>query len=73
MIVPREPANLEENAVTRYDDLAERQLRLGAVPLNEFINRVLISALRLGQAKAIQNGRFAVIQIRQSELCFRPL
>jgi hypothetical protein len=54
-------------------NLVERQARLGAVPLNEFIDRVSISALRLGRAKAIQDRRFAVVQIREAELCFRPL
>jgi hypothetical protein len=62
----------EEDAITGNDDLVEGQSWLGAIPLNKFINRVSISALRLGRAKAIQNRRFAVVQIREAELCFRP-
>src|SRR5271167_1184887 len=69
----RELAILEENAITGNHNLVERQARLGAVPLNELIDPVSISALRLGRAKAIQDRRFAVVQIRQAELCFRPL
>src|SRR5271167_4708099 len=69
----RELAILEEDAITGDHNLVERQARLGAVPLNEFIDPVSISALRLGRAKAIQDRRFAVVQIRQAELCFRPL
>src|SRR5271157_1932524 len=49
----RELAILEENAITGDHNLVERQAWLGAVPLNEFIDRVSISALRLGRAKAI--------------------
>ena len=44
---------LEEDAVAGDHSLVERQSRLGAVPLNEFIDRVSISPLRLGRAKAI--------------------
>src|SRR5664280_865687 len=69
----RELAILEENAITGDHNLVERQAWLGAVPLNEFIDRVSISALRLGRAKAIQDRRFAVVQIREAELCFWPL
>src|ERR1035441_8676624 len=69
----RELAILEENAITGDHNLVERQAWFGAVPLNEFIDRVSISALRLGRAKAIQDRRFAVVQIREAELCFRPL
>ena len=57
----RELAILEENAITGDHNLVERQAPLGAVPLSEFINRVSISALRLGRAKAIQYRRFAVV------------
>ena len=63
----------EENTVAGDHNLVKRQARLGAVPLNEFVDSVPISALRLGCAKAIQDRRFAVIQIREAELCFRPL
>ncbi len=66
-----ELAILEENAITGDHILVERQARLGAVPLNEFIDRVSISALRLGRAKAIQDRRFAVVQIREACCRFR--
>ena len=69
----RELAILEENAITGDHNLVERQARFGAVPLNEFIDRVSISALRLERAKAIEDRRFAVVQIWEAELCFRPL
>jgi hypothetical protein len=67
----RKLAILEDNAITGDHNLVERQAWLGAVPLDEFINCVSISALRLGRAKAIQDRRFAVVQIREIELCFR--
>src|SRR5271165_1642088 len=59
----RELAILEENAIAGDHNLVERQARLRAVPLNEFIDRMSISALRLGRTKAIQDRRFAVVQI----------
>ena len=71
--IGRKAANLKVNSVAGDYRLVERQAWLGTVPLNEFINRVSISALRLGRAKAIQDRRFAVVQIRGAELCFRPL
>ncbi len=58
-----EQAIFEENAIAGDHNLVERQAWLGAVPLNEFIDRVSISALRLGRAKAIQHRRFAVVEI----------
>jgi hypothetical protein len=39
---------LEENAVAGDHNLVERQARLGAVPLDEFINGVSIATLGLG-------------------------
>src|SRR5664280_2968747 len=63
---------LKEYAVTRNHNLVERQAWLGAVPLNKLINGVSVATLRLGRAKAIQNRRFAVIQIRQTEFCLGP-
>jgi hypothetical protein len=45
----------------------------GSEPLDEFVDRVPISALRLWRAKAIQDRLFAVIQVRKVELCFRSL
>src|ERR1017187_4120345 len=69
----REAAILKVNSITGDHNLVERQAWLGAVPLNEFIDRVSISTLRLGRAKAIQDRRFAVVQIREAKLCFRPL
>jgi len=43
--------------------LVDGEAWLAAVLLNEFIDRASISALRLGRAKAIQDRRFAVVQI----------
>jgi hypothetical protein len=43
----RELPILEENAVASNDNLVERQARLGAVPLNKFINGVSIAPLGL--------------------------
>jgi hypothetical protein len=60
----RELPILEENAVAGDHSLVERQARLGAVPLNKFINGVSVAPLGLGRTKAVQNRRFAVIQIR---------
>ena len=37
----------EEDAITGNDDLVEGQSRLGAIPVNKFINGVLIAALGL--------------------------
>ena len=44
----RELPILKEDAVPRNDNLVERESRLGAVPLNKFIDGVSISALGLG-------------------------
>src|SRR5215472_16983753 len=65
----RELPILKENAVTSDHDPVERQSRLGAVPLNEFIKGVSIATLGLGRTKAVQDCRFAVIQIRKTEFC----
>jgi hypothetical protein len=43
----RELPILEENAVAGDHNLVERQARLGAVPLNRFINRASIATLGL--------------------------
>jgi hypothetical protein len=63
----RQLSILKENAVTGHHGLAERQSRLGAVPLNKFIDGVSIAPLGLGRTKAVQDRRLAVIQVRKAE------
>jgi hypothetical protein len=43
----REVAIFKEDAITNNDNIVERQSRFGAVPLNEFIDGMSVSPLRL--------------------------
>jgi len=45
----RESAVLKGNAETRYNNLVERQPRLGIVPLHKFIDRMPITSLRFNR------------------------
>jgi hypothetical protein len=47
--------------------LAERQSRLGAVPLDEFVNSMPIAALGIGAGKAVEDRGFRGFEVGQSQ------
>ena len=55
------------HAIAHNDDAVESQPRLGAVPGDELVNGVLVDSARSWRAEAIENCRFAMIQIRQPQ------
>ena len=55
--------------MTGNDDLVERKMRPRIVALNELIDGVAVSALRLARAKAVEDGRSTVIKIRKTQSC----
>lgn len=61
------------NTVSGDHRLVERESRFGTVPMYELIDCLSIPSLRLGRTKTVKDGRSAVIQVRKSELCFRPV
>jgi hypothetical protein len=49
------------------DRFAERQARLGAVPLHEFVNRMPVTALGIGAGKAVEHRGFRGFEVGQSQ------
>ena len=56
------------DSVSSNDGFVEGQARLRAIPQNEFINRVLITALRLEGSQAGEYGCFGLLEIGKSSL-----
>jgi len=55
------------HAIAHHDDAVEGQSRLGAVPGDELVDGVLVDSTRSWRAEAIENCRFAMIQVGQAE------
>src|SRR5580704_13401287 len=56
-------------SIAHYHSPVERQARLGAVPINEFVDDVPISPLRIKVRQAVQHCGLCVFQIRQTKNC----
>ena len=54
-------------AIAHHHDPVESQPWLGAIPGDELIDGILIDAARSWRAETVENGGFAVIEIRQAE------
>src|SRR5262249_48005661 len=50
---------------------AERQPRLGTIPVHEFVNRVPVAALSIGTGKAVEDRGFRDFEVWQSQHRFR--
>ena len=55
------------HAITHDDDAVECQPGLGPVPGDELVDGVLVDSARGWRAEAVENCRFAMIQIRQPQ------
>lgn len=53
-----EVAGFQMHSVPDNHGLAERQPRLGTIPIHELVNRVPVAALSIGAGKAIEDRRF---------------
>src|SRR5260370_31881329 len=60
-------ACFQVHSVTDDYSLAERQSRLRAVPVNEFINGMAIAALSVRAGETVENGGFGDFEIWQSQ------
>src|ERR1017187_7786114 len=60
-------ARFQVHPVTHDNRLAERQSRLRAVPVHEFINGMTIAALSVRVGETVENGRFGDLDIWQSQ------
>jgi hypothetical protein len=49
------PTTLQVNAISEDDAPTERESRLRAVPLDELVDRVLVSSLRVDRTEAVQD------------------
>ena len=50
---------------------AERQPRLGTIPIHEFVNRVAVAALSIGTGKAVEDSGFRDFEVWQPQDRFR--
>ena len=72
LIVPgSEIAGFQMHSVPDDHRLAERQPRLGAIPLHEFVNRMPIAALGIGTGKAVEDSGFRDFEVWQPQDRFR--
>ena len=62
-----EIAGLQMHSVPEDHRFAERQARLGAVPLHEFVNCMAIAALGIGARKAVEDRGFRGFEVGQSQ------
>src|ERR1035441_4242391 len=62
-----EIAGLQMHSVPDDHGLAERQPRLGAVPLHELVNCMPIAALSIGAVKAVEDRGFRGFEVGQSQ------
>jgi hypothetical protein len=63
------PPRLEIGPVPENNDSVERQARLRAVPFDELVNRVAVTALGFEAGKAIQHSGFSMLEIGQAQNC----
>ncbi len=68
-----ETARLQMHSISYDHGLAERQSRLGAVPLHEFVNCMPIAALSIGAGKTVEDRGFRGFEVGQSQDRFRAL
>src|SRR6266568_417480 len=54
-------------SVARNDNSIECQARFRTIPINEFIDRVTISPLRILRSEAVQDCGFGVFEIEQAQ------
>src|SRR5215471_4683402 len=54
-------------SVAQNDYSIECQARFRTIPINEFIDRVTISPLRILRSEAVQDCRFGVFEIKQAQ------
>src|SRR5262249_54373411 len=66
----RQMPRLQVDAISEDDGLAEREPRLRAVPLNEFLDRMPVSSLCVNRTEAVQNSRLRLVQVGQAQHCF---
>jgi hypothetical protein len=66
-----EIAGFQVHSVPEDHGFAERQPRLGAIPVHEFVNRVPVPALSIGTGKAIEDSRFGDFEVWQPQHRFR--
>jgi hypothetical protein len=55
------------HSVPEDDRFAERQARLGTVPLNEFVNCMPLTALGIGEERLLSTADFAGFKVGQSQ------
>src|SRR5262249_16663981 len=55
------------HAIAHNHDAVEGQPRLGAIPGDELVDRVLVYSTRSWRAEAVKHGQFAMIQIWQAK------
>lgn len=55
----REIPGLEVHTISQDHRTAERDPRLGTVPFDELVDRVLVPTLRVGRTEAVQDSGFA--------------
>jgi hypothetical protein len=51
------------DAVPKYHGLVEGEARLRAIPVNELVDGLPVSALGMSASQAIENGGLRVVQI----------
>src|SRR5258708_20568251 len=54
-------------SVAQNDNSIECQARFRTIPINEFIDRVTISPLRILRSEAVQDCGFGVFEIKQAQ------
>src|ERR1700687_3128442 len=62
-----EAARLEMHSISNDHGLAERQSRLGTVPLHEFVDGMPITALSIGAGKTVEDRGFRGFEVGQSQ------
>ena len=55
----------QKDSVAQYHGAVEGQARLGAVPLDEFVNSMPIAALGIGAGKAVEDRGFRGFEVGQ--------
>src|SRR5215469_11464053 len=67
MVLAARMPRFQVHAIAHDDNAVEGQSRLGVIPGDELVDRVLVHSTRGGRAEAVENGGLAVIQVRQAE------
>jgi hypothetical protein len=55
------------HSVPEDHGFAERQPRLGTIPIHEFVNRVPVAALSIGTRKAVEDSGLRDFEVLQTE------